>query len=213
LKKNIETYSLGAIYSPKVSSLCVAFKPTDSGLQNSPYCSYQESDWWNNSQSDKDNTGFRCGERREWREHRIDRVLGFFLQSSELGSPPTPSPSGKCVPPLIPEGKGDTLACGRGGGGSQLGRGDRHCGTLGTYVLCGREVRRGRRLHMYKRRMTNDEVLGHMRMRNLDDGHFENERTGCVTSFYNSALSKMSSFSDFGRKLAEKGSDLIHSPY
>ncbi len=30
--------------------------------------------------------------------------------------------------------RGDTFACGRGGGGSQFGRGDRHCGTLGIYV-------------------------------------------------------------------------------
>ncbi len=29
----------------------------------------------------------------------------------------------------------DTLACGRGGGGSQFGRGDRHCGTLGIYCM------------------------------------------------------------------------------
>ncbi len=31
-------------------------------------------------------------------------------------------------------GGGYTLARGRGGGGSQFGRGDRHCGTLGIYV-------------------------------------------------------------------------------
>ncbi len=30
---------------------------------------------------------------------------------------------------------GDTLACGKGGE-SQFGRGDRHCGTPGIYVLC-----------------------------------------------------------------------------
>jgi hypothetical protein len=30
-----------------------------------------------------------------------------------------------------------TLACGRGGGETQFGRVDRHCGSLGSYVLCG----------------------------------------------------------------------------
>jgi hypothetical protein len=30
---------------------------------------------------------------------------------------------------------GDTFLCGRGGGGSQLGHGDRDSGTLGIYVL------------------------------------------------------------------------------
>ncbi len=29
------------------------------------------------------------------------------------------------------------IACRRGGGESQFGRGDRHCGSLGIYVLCG----------------------------------------------------------------------------
>jgi hypothetical protein len=36
---------------------------------------------------------------------------------------------------LVPGGA--TLACGRGGGKSQFGRGDRHCGSIGRYVLCG----------------------------------------------------------------------------
>jgi hypothetical protein len=31
-------------------------------------------------------------------------------------------------------GGGATLACGRGGGKSQFGRGDRHCGSIGIYV-------------------------------------------------------------------------------
>jgi hypothetical protein len=50
----------------------------------------------------------------------------LFLQSSELGRP-TPSPGGR-----------GTLACGRGGGGSQIQRGDIHCGTLGIHIctLC-----------------------------------------------------------------------------
>ncbi len=52
----------------------------------------------------------------------------LFLQSSELG------PADKCAPRF--RGGGDTLACGKGGGGSQFGRGDRHYGTLGIYVLC-----------------------------------------------------------------------------
>jgi hypothetical protein len=99
-----------------VSSLCVAFKPTDSGLQNTPYCSYQESDLWNNSQSDKDNTGFKCGERREWREHRIDRVLGFF-SSRPNGDPLTRRQV--CVPPFGSgrEGGATHLLAGEGEGG------------------------------------------------------------------------------------------------
>jgi hypothetical protein len=49
------------------------------------------------------------------------------LQSSEL-APPAPSPAGVCCTPLVPG--GDTLACGRGGGGgSQFGRRGRHSGT------------------------------------------------------------------------------------
>jgi hypothetical protein len=66
--------------------------------------------------------------------HRVDRVLGFF-SSRPNWDPPTPSPAGECVP-LFGSG-GDTLACGKGGGGSQFGRGDRHYGTLSIYVLCG----------------------------------------------------------------------------
>jgi hypothetical protein len=68
----------------------------------------------------------------------------LFLQSSEL-KPPTPSPAGVCVPPLVPGRNStmrNTLACGKGGGGSQFGRGNRHHSTLGkrfiVYVLCGR---------------------------------------------------------------------------
>ncbi len=58
----------------------------------------------------------------------------LFLQSSELG-PPHPSPRRRVCYPSFGSGGRDTLACGRGGGGSQLGRGDRHCGSLGVYVL------------------------------------------------------------------------------
>ncbi len=57
---------------------------------------------------------------------RVDSVLGFF--SCRPNWDPQPS---------VPHGSGgDTLACGKGDGGSQFGRGDRHYGTLGTYVLC-----------------------------------------------------------------------------
>ncbi len=54
----------------------------------------------------------------------------LFLQSSDLG-PPHPHRRRMC-PPF---GWGG-VACGRGVGGSQFGRGDRHCGTLGIYVQC-----------------------------------------------------------------------------
>ncbi len=64
--------------------------------------------------------------RQSWQSNRL------FLQFSELGPPTT---SSECVPsPLVPGG-GGTLVCGRGGR-SQFGRGDRHSGTLGIYVLC-----------------------------------------------------------------------------
>jgi hypothetical protein len=50
------------------------------------------------------------------------------LQSSAL-SPPL-----GCPPPPPLGSKGDTLAMGRGGGGSQFGRRDRHSGTLGIVL-------------------------------------------------------------------------------
>jgi hypothetical protein len=64
----------------------------------------------------------------------------LFLQSSELGLPHPPLHTQASVfppPPLWL--RGGTLACERGGGGggpggSQLGRGDRHCRTLGTDI-------------------------------------------------------------------------------
>ncbi len=56
----------------------------------------------------------------------------LFLQSSELEPPPTSSPAGECVPPF---GSGGTHSLGGDGmGGSQFGRGDRLCSTLGIYV-------------------------------------------------------------------------------
>ncbi len=70
-------------------------------------------------------------------QHRVDRVLGLFLQSSKLG-PPHPLTRRTVCPPLCFRG-GDTHACGIGG--SQFGRDDRHCGNLGIYVLCGAQVR------------------------------------------------------------------------
>jgi hypothetical protein len=47
---------------------------------------------------------------------RVDRVIGFF-SSSPNWDPPTPSPAGECVPPLLVPGGGGggTVASGRGG--------------------------------------------------------------------------------------------------
>ncbi len=47
---------------------------------------------------------------------------------------PTPSPVGECVPSPLWFRSTHSLA-GEGVGGSQFGRGDRHCGTLCIYVL------------------------------------------------------------------------------
>jgi hypothetical protein len=68
-------------------------------------------------------------------DHRVDRVLGFFSSRPNC-DPPTLSPPSETVVLPFGSGKGNALAFGRGGGGSQCGRGDRHCGTLGIYVLC-----------------------------------------------------------------------------
>ncbi len=48
--------------------------------------------------------------------------------------PPIPHLQASVFPPPCFRGR-DKLACGRGGGGSHFGQGDRHCGTLGIYVL------------------------------------------------------------------------------
>ncbi len=64
-------------------------------------------------------------------DHRVYRVPGLSLQSSEL-APPAPSlPSECCPPPPLWFRRGDTLACGRVGWRSRFGRRDRHSGTLG----------------------------------------------------------------------------------
>ncbi len=50
--------------------------------------------------------------------YRVDRVLGFFSKSTELGPAPTLSHPGKGVPSPFGSGwGGDTLDCGRGAGG------------------------------------------------------------------------------------------------
>jgi hypothetical protein len=56
----------------------------------------------------------------------------LFLQSSELGTPhPHPQVS-LPSPPLVPGWATHSLP----GKGWEFRRGDRHCGTLGIYVLC-----------------------------------------------------------------------------
>jgi hypothetical protein len=51
--------------------------------------------------------------------HRVERVLGFRLQSFELGLPAPLPPAGKCVPSPFGSGGGggNILACGREGVG------------------------------------------------------------------------------------------------
>jgi hypothetical protein len=61
--------------------------------------------------------------------HRIDRVLEFFSSRPKLGPHPPPPH------PLVPErGEGHNRLR-EWGGGSQFGRGDRHCGTLPLVFL------------------------------------------------------------------------------
>jgi hypothetical protein len=60
----------------------------------------------------------------------------LFLQLSKLGPPP-PHPQESVPPHPLVAGEGHTRLWERGwGGGSQFGRGDRLCGTLGIYVQC-----------------------------------------------------------------------------
>ncbi len=62
--------------------------------------------------------------------HRVlDRVLGFFSSRSNWDPPPHPLTHRRMCPHFGSRGGAPSLA-GEGGGGSQLGRGDRHCGTL-----------------------------------------------------------------------------------
>ncbi len=57
------------------------------------------------------------------------RVLGFFSRRPNWNPlTPSPHPQSSVSPPLVPG--GDTLACGRGGGGPNSDEGT-HCGTLG----------------------------------------------------------------------------------
>ncbi len=66
------------------------------------------------------------------------RVLGIFFSRANWGHP-NPSPAGECVPSPFGSGEGGRLThslAGEGVVGSQFGRWDRHCGTLGIYVLC-----------------------------------------------------------------------------
>ncbi len=51
--------------------------------------------------------------------------------------PHPPSPAGECVPSPIGSGWTHIAVEGWGGRGFQFGRGGRHCGTLGIYVLYG----------------------------------------------------------------------------
>jgi hypothetical protein len=61
-------------------------------------------------------------------QHRVYRVHArLFLQPSELG-PLTPSPAGSV---------GGHTRCGERGWGVPIRARDRHCSTLGIYVLCG----------------------------------------------------------------------------
>ena len=62
--------------------------------------------------------------------HSVDRVPGF-LSSRSNWVRPFLHPQASVAPPLVWfRGCGVTLACGRVGGRTQFGRGDRHCGTL-----------------------------------------------------------------------------------
>ncbi len=64
-------------------------------------------------------------------------MLGFFSSRRNWDSP-APSPTGECLPPpLWFRREGQTRFRERGWrGGSQFRREDRHCDTLGMYVLC-----------------------------------------------------------------------------
>jgi hypothetical protein len=68
--------------------------------------------------------------------HKEDRVQAFYFSR-----PNWPPPTRRRVSPrLLLKGWRYTFACGRGDGGSQFGQGDRHCGMICIYVLCGLNV-------------------------------------------------------------------------
>jgi hypothetical protein len=69
--------------------------------------------------------------------YRVDRVMSFFSSSWNWDCP-TPSPAGECAPPPFGSGGRGTCTLLREGGmlgGPHFQRGERHCGTLGIYVL------------------------------------------------------------------------------
>jgi hypothetical protein len=73
--------------------------------------------------------------------NRVDDIAKPFSSRPnwDVPSDPHPSHADECVrylpPPPTPFGSGGTLLCRRGGGGSQFGRGEIQCGTLGTVYL------------------------------------------------------------------------------
>jgi hypothetical protein len=84
-----------------------------------------------NSDSNSNNSLFLFYEKN----HRVDRALGFF-SSRRNWDPPIASPAGDCAPPPPPLFLGEGYIRLREWEWSQFGRGDRHCGTPGIYVLC-----------------------------------------------------------------------------
>jgi hypothetical protein len=66
-----------------------------------------------------------------WQVAQSRQSAKLFRQTSELGFAPHPL-TRRRVCPLAFGSRGDTLARGRGDGGSQFGRGERHCGTIQT---------------------------------------------------------------------------------
>ncbi len=70
------------------------------------------------------------------KNYRLDRVLSFLSRRSNWNSPP-PHTQASVSPPWF-RGEAHSLA-GEGVGVSHFQRGDRHCGTLGIYELCGKK--------------------------------------------------------------------------
>jgi hypothetical protein len=69
-----------------------------------------------------------------WGRAQSIQSARLFLQPSEL-EPPPPHPQVSLSPLLVQRGGHTPLR--EKGGGSQFRRGNRHCGYLGMYVLCG----------------------------------------------------------------------------